>query len=958
MAQTQEELLTEIRDALKASNGNRGGYSSTSTSPPKSSGGGGFTGAAMDAAGAAAVGKLGGAAGKVAGVVGESAETWRKASEIGIGFNNDAIGLRNSIAGTRLSTDEWRDSIEKGRQGFTALGGTMSDSAKRFNQLSTEFSNTSAADELRKMGISTKEYNDILAISTAGKRFADFADAESRKKANLAAADLALEMDKVAQLTGISRREQQEALQEKQKNARVQATIEMQIRAGGADAKDGYDKMSSSMQKLGPATSKLADEIYTGQALSQKSIAQLSALGPAGNQLREAITNVREAKTAEARQAAQLQVERAQAAVAEHVQSDASLNQIRYGQGEVAEAFGEISTSSRNYANGIDEIKKEAAAKGQAMTTEEARLELEKRATLSKNIANGKAEADARAELAKATTPAEKAAAEAKLKEATAAKTTEVYTLAQARYNDTINAGIIAVTGFNKAVTAPGSPTEKGLDKATKALANVKTDKGVTSSSLDRGGILDTNRAGKAADALAEGNFKEAGKQAGLGIIEVIKNLTTVGTNVINVGGDIVTKGAKTDLGSKPEPKGSYAEGTAGASFDVSKLIKDFGTKTNVDLHGEEAVLTKKQLQEMLAGVQNSIPKMPAGIDMSKLPPIATTVSSTTTGGGSTTTSRKQSEESKGAESKIAELDKQRDAAMSAMTDKMRAAMGSEAKGGEVRRATRNSDEFKAMEAEYNAKREQLQKVVSDGITWETEKKSAAAEEISQAEVEKLNMIRYGLGEVNKITEAANVKDVTAAVEKTAKLADVAKTTEAVGTKEVGDAIAKTTKLADAAKTTEAVSAKEVEAKKIVSESSKIMAMQQELIAKGAKIKADGIMGPLTKAAMSTFNTAQVKSSDTTKVGNLSKTIPSEVAQAKAEEEKRKAAAAAVVPAKPKVETATATTVKATQDDLYEQLFQLNTKMQELISHSSEMATHAEKQVRATKRLDPNVALR
>ena len=219
-------------------------------------------------------------------------------------------------------------------------------------------------------------------------------------------------------------------------------------------------------------------------------------------------------------------------------------------------------------------------------------------------------------------------------------------------------------------------------------------------------------------------------------------------------------------------------------------------------------------------------------------------------------------------------------------------------------------------------------------------------------------MIRYGLGEVNKITEAANVKDVTAAVEKTAKLADVAKTTEAVGTKEVGDAIAKTTKLADAAKTTEAVSAKEVEAKKIVSESSKIMAMQQELIAKGAKIKADGIMGPLTKAAMSTFNTAQVKSSDTTKVGNLSKTIPSEVAQAKAEEEKRKAAAAAVVPAKPKVETATATTVKATQDDLYEQLFQLNTKMQELISHSSEMATHAEKQVRATKRLDPNVALR
>jgi peptidoglycan hydrolase-like protein with peptidoglycan-binding domain len=210
--------------------------------------------------------------------------------------------------------------------------------------------------------------------------------------------------------------------------------------------------------------------------------------------------------------------------------------------------------------------------------------------------------------------------------------------------------------------------------------------------------------------------------------------------------------------------------------------------------------------------------------------------------------------------------------------------------------------------------------------------------ETSFADLEKfsddeLNMIRYGHIEVAKITEVANAKDVSSAIEKTTKLADVAKTTEAVV-------------------------AKEIESKKVVSESSKVLAMQQELIAKGAKIKADGIMGPLTKSAMSAFNTAQVKATDTTKVGNLSKTIPSEVAQAKAEEEKRRAAATTVVPAKPQVETATGPAIKTTQDDLYEQLIQLNTKMQELVSHSSEMATSAEKQVRATKRLDPNVALR
>jgi peptidoglycan hydrolase-like protein with peptidoglycan-binding domain len=931
MAKSQEELLQELIDLQKSNSGNRGGYGAQPTAAPKTGGGVGFSGADMEKAGTTAVGKLGGAAGGIASAIGDSAETWRQASQIGIGFNNDAIGLRGSIAGTRLSTDEWRDSIEKGRQGFTALGGTMSDSAKRFNQLSTEMSNMPVADEMRKIGINTKEYNDVLAISLAGKKFGDFADAESRKKANLAAADLALEMDKVAQLTGVSRREQQEALQEKQKNARVQATVEMQLRAGGQDAADAYKKMTTQMKGMG--LDKLSDEIYTGQALSAKSIATLSALGPAGNQLRDAINNVRDAKTKEARDAADIALKKAQAAVAEQVQSDSSLNQIRYGQGEVADALGEISIKSRNYADGIAAVQKESADKGKKLTAEEAQLELDKRANLNKNIASGKAEADARAELAKATNPAEKAAAEEKLKQATAAKTTEAYTLAQARYNDTIAAATILLTKFNTSITAPGAKAGDGLlDKPLKGLANVQTNKkGVESTALDRGGLIGTDRFGKLSEAVEKGDFKAAGTQIGLGAVEVFKNLKDIATGALNVAGDIVYKSAKSDLGSKPA--GSYAEGTAGAGFDFTKIVRDFGAKTPVELHGEEAVLTKKQLTDMLAGMQSSIPKMPAGIDMSKLPPIATTISSSTSGGGSTTTSRKQNEESKGAESKISELDKERNAAMSAMTDKMRAVMGPDAKGGEVRRATRDSDEFKAMEAEYTAKREQLQKVVSDGITWETEKKSEAAEELSQAETQKLNRIRYGQDEVAKITETEIAKEVTAAVEKTAKLADAAKTTEAVG-------------------------AKEVEAKKVVSESSKIMAMQQELIAKGAKIKADGIMGPLTKSAMSAFNTAQVKATDTTKVGNLSKTIPSEVAQAKAEEEKRRAAATTVVPSKPQAETATGPAIKTTQDDLYEQLIQLNTKMQELVSHSSEMATSAEKQVRATKRLDPNVALR
>ena len=270
------------------------------------------------------------ATGGLAGEVDKSAKTWQQASNIGIGFNNDAIGLRTSVAQTRLSTEEWGDSIKKGAAGFTSLGGTMTDSAKKFNQMSASFSDTTAADELRKIGFTTKEYNDVLAISLAGKKGQDLATLEGQRKANMAAADLALEMDKVAQLTGVSRREQQEALQEKQKNARVQATIELEIRKGGKDASDAYMNMSTKLKGVG--LDKLGDELYTGQALSQKAIAQMNALGPAGNQLREAINATKNARTDEEKAAAKAMMDRAQSAVAERQMSTEYLTMVQRGQ--------------------------------------------------------------------------------------------------------------------------------------------------------------------------------------------------------------------------------------------------------------------------------------------------------------------------------------------------------------------------------------------------------------------------------------------------------------------------------------------------------------------------------------------------------------------------------------------------------------------------------------------------
>jgi hypothetical protein len=109
-------------------------------------------------------------------------------------------------------------------------------------------------------------------------------------------------------------------------------------------------------------------------------------------------------------------------------------------------------------------------------------------------------------------------------------------------------------------------------------------------------------------------------------------------------------------------------------------------------------------------------------------------------------------------------------------------------------------------------------------------------------------------------------------------------------------------------------------------------------------------------------STADVKTDNKNKVSNISKTVPSEIAQQKAEEDRKKTAAAAATAPKPapspSASSPSAAGKTSTLDDLNEQLKQLNKSMGELVSHTSDVSAQAEKQVRATKRLDPNVSLR
>jgi hypothetical protein len=403
--------------------------------------------------------KSGGSA--LLGVVNNTLSVWQEASRIGIGFNNDAVGLRASIGVTRLGVDEYFEVLKRSQQGFTSLGGSITDSAQKFNRLSQSFSDSSAADELRSIGYTTKEFNEVLALNLAGRRIGDLNDAKVRQEVNASTQALANEMDKVAQLTGVSRREQMDALQESQKNARVQATLQVMLAQGGKDVKESYDKLKVSMTGLG--LGKLGDELFTGQAKTKEAIAQLNALGPAGTQLQNAINMVRNATTETDRARAKAALEQAQAAVAQRMSQSGFLALVQRGEGETADASRSMFISARNYTETLKSVQEDAAKAGKSLSDTEAAEMARKRIDARQrgfelDIATGK-----------------------EVAVYAGAKTTELAVQSAARIKDSSVALFETIEALNSAF-GKSSAVRKLLD----ATRNIKTEDGVTTAASQR----------------------------------------------------------------------------------------------------------------------------------------------------------------------------------------------------------------------------------------------------------------------------------------------------------------------------------------------------------------------------------------------------------------------------------------------------------------------------------------
>lgn len=154
--------------------------------------------------------------GKVTGYFDQSLSTFQQLSQVGAGFGNDMMAMRSAAAQAGLSLDMFAEVIGNNSQQMGLLGGTTSEGAKRFGRLTRTLRQQEAG--LTRLGMTQQDVNEGFADYIEMMAASGQLRGRSDRELTAGAANYLTEIDKLARVTGKSRKELQEEM-----NSRMQA---------------------------------------------------------------------------------------------------------------------------------------------------------------------------------------------------------------------------------------------------------------------------------------------------------------------------------------------------------------------------------------------------------------------------------------------------------------------------------------------------------------------------------------------------------------------------------------------------------------------------------------------------------------------------------------------------------------------------------------------------------------
>lgn len=229
----------------------------------------------------------------VIGKVGDSAihinKALNEAGASGVNFGNNIGQFTESVVSARMSIPEFVKIIAENGSKIAGLGANAQKGAEVFLAIGKDFAETPAIRQLNATGIGMEELNKVLTISTINRRNLDMTNAVTQQRVADAAVAMAVEMDNVARLTGVSRQQQEKAIAEQMKKAEV----EIMLAAMSEEERSSYEKNTTALGKYGKEFQDVLTIYSTGGVRNAEDNAKVAAMGPKFAGLLEEMSKVK-----------------------------------------------------------------------------------------------------------------------------------------------------------------------------------------------------------------------------------------------------------------------------------------------------------------------------------------------------------------------------------------------------------------------------------------------------------------------------------------------------------------------------------------------------------------------------------------------------------------------------------------------------------------------------------------
>lgn len=217
-------------------------------------------------------------------------KSYQEMSKAGVNFGGNLTQLRLAASNTYMTMDQFTNLMKNNSESFAKMGGTANDGAMAFTKVASHLQKTEFGDRLRALGYTSEQANQGLAnyIAMTGGR--NKQEMQDRQGLAAAATEYMSQLDQLAQITGKSREQQEQALKEESANQAYQSYLMTLDEAG---RKKANAAMAEAMAYGGKGAAQALQSQLLGLPPMTKAAQEFTAVAPrmaaANNQMASAV---------------------------------------------------------------------------------------------------------------------------------------------------------------------------------------------------------------------------------------------------------------------------------------------------------------------------------------------------------------------------------------------------------------------------------------------------------------------------------------------------------------------------------------------------------------------------------------------------------------------------------------------------------------------------------------------